>query len=141
MPANLLLPNDPATVPETPQPATAVAGNFEQFDGLAPLDNEPGQPPVEGSPSSPGGNPTPSVFTHGPLAGLTNTLGGMPLPVENPLWKFNGKAQYVYLNYRQFPAYSTGQNYQGVAQTVALNEITANPPQPGDLQSILAGWG
>ena len=142
MPANLLLPADTRwTVPPEAQVVDrGVAENYEKFDGLAPLDHPSGQPGVEGSRSRPGGWPTEDVYTPGPLAGLTNTLGGQPLPVADPIHRPPGHAEFVHLSYMQFRL-GVGQNYQGVAQTVALGEITSNPPQPGDLSSILAGWG
>jgi hypothetical protein len=35
--------------------------------------------------------------------------------------------------------FGPGGAYQGVAQTAAMSEISNNPPQPGDLSSIIAG--
>lgn len=140
MPAVLI----PATGGIVPQdagvPERAVAANFERFDGLTPLDHPAGQPPVMGSPSRPGDYVTPDVYTPGPLAGLTNTLGGEPLPVEQPIFRPPGSATYVtnQITRMQFQM-GVGTNYQGLAQTVAMSEITSSPPQPGDLTSILAG--
>jgi hypothetical protein len=141
MPAALIPATGYIVPPQAAPPDRAVAANFERFDGLAPLDHPAGQPPVEGSPSSPGGYVTPDVYTPSPLYGLTNTLGGQPLPVETPIFRPPGEATYVNgLMYMQ-QRLGSGQNYQGIAQTVALGEITTNPPQPGDLQAILGGYG
>ncbi len=142
MPAALIPAAGYIVPPVAAPPDRAVAENFERFDGLTPLDHPAGQPPVMASPSKPGDFVTPDVYTPGPLAGLTNTLGGEPLPVANPIWRPPGEATYVTnqitrMQYRM----GVGQNYQGIAQTVALGEITSNPPQPGDLASIIGGWG
>lgn len=145
------------TVPTVPQPDIAVAESFERFDGLAvPGTNpathepdsgkgmgtrygfaEPGHYPRPGAVDTP---PTEQTYTPGPLKGLTNTLGGQPLPVND--WKFRGRRGYTpgrtpSVQHRL----GDGQNYGGAAQTVALSEITGNPPVPGELSGIIAGIG
>ena len=78
------------------------------------------------------------VYTPGPLKGLTNTLGGQPLPVND--WKFRGRRAYTPGKTHSLQMrLGDGQNYGGAAQTVALSEITGNPPVPGDLSGIIAG--
>jgi hypothetical protein len=146
--------------PNVPQPETAVAANFERFDGLNPLDhpgaedpdgggsggggadyiwNEPGHSPRPGQSNQPLGQ----VYTAGPLSSTVGTLGGQPLPVANRLYKGTGdytrsKTPTVQM---RLGSGQHGPSELGVAQTVQLSEITNNPPQPGDLTSILAGLG
>jgi hypothetical protein len=140
------------TVPGTAQSDLAVAGNFERFDGLnVPATNPATSNPDKATPTGeaktphaysprPGMQDAPEeqVYTPGPLRGLTNTLGGQPLPVND--WKFRGDRQYTRgrthsIQHRM----GDGQANQGAAQTVALSEITGNPPIPGDLSGIIAG--
>jgi hypothetical protein len=135
-------------VPGDPQPDLAVAGNFERFDGLDVPDTNPAAV-TDGSPR-PGDNygdsPRPGqrdqqagqVYTQGALKGLTNTLGGQPLPVDD--WKFRGRRAYTPGRTHSIQQrLGDGQNNGGAAQTVTLSEITGNPPVPGDLSGIIAG--
>ncbi len=127
-------------VPQADPTDQAVAWDFQRFDGLSPLYHPGGQPNVVGSPSRPGLQPTPDTYTPGPLAGLTNTVGGEPLPVADCLLRPPGDATYA-------PAYSTqfrksvGQNYQGVAQTAAMNILYENPPVADPISSIIGVYG
>jgi hypothetical protein len=122
------------------QPDLAVQPNFERFDGLGPLDNRPGS--NQDRPTLPrnGGSMPVSeqVYTRGPLSGVTGTLGGQPRPARCGQYKDTGDYTPAIAPGVQFRL-GVGQNYQGIAQTVALSEITNAPPQPGDLTSILAG--
>ena len=121
-----------------------VAANYERFDGLDTLDNYGTVP----SPTTygPVDNPrpgqsvhTPLTYTPGPLSGLTNTLGGQPLPVAD--WRFApGDYTPAHTPQTMQHRFGNGQAYQGVAQTVALGDIINNPPQPDSLDSILRGW-
>jgi len=100
----------------------------------------------------PGGSPRPGqsntpadqqVYTEGPLQGVVGTLGGQPLPVSNRIYKGVGsytKSRTPSVQFRTGVG-QHGPSGLGVAQTVALSEITNAPPQPGDLTSILAGLG
>lgn len=139
-----------------------VAANFERFDGLDQLDNAPssvyppgsGRDPITTGPGTadygwqlgsyprPGqlGQPNGQTYTPGPLTGLTNTLGGQPLPVAD--WRFPHH-DYTPAHTPQTSQWrmGVGQAYQGVAQTVALGDITNNPPQADSLENILRGWG
>ena len=144
-------------VPQTPQADQAVAVNFERFDGLdghPQLDAPAAQSPEDytggwytddgyGPSPRPGqmAQPMGQVYTPGPLAGVVGVLGGQPLPVG--AWQSNDDAYDRAYTRSKTPSIQwrlgNGQNNQGVAQTVALSEITSNPPQPGDLTSILAG--
>ena len=144
---------------DLPQPETAVAPNFERFDGLMPLDHPATEDPesgphgggadyvwnVAGHSPRPGQSDQPDgqVYTPGPLSATVGTLGGQPLPVSNRIFKETGN----YTRSRT-PSIQTrlgvgqhGPSELGVAQTVQLSEITNAPPQPGDLTSILAGLG
>jgi hypothetical protein len=132
----------PALVPTASSPDMAVAPNFERFDGLTPLDNAPENPEFYVGGPRPGvAAPTPIVYTRGPIAGLVNTLGGQPLPVSPRVYKNPGDYTHSRgVGTLQFRL-GVGQNYGGIQQTVALSEISQNPPQPGDLTSIIAGLG
>jgi hypothetical protein len=145
-------------VPTVAQPDIAVNGAiFERFDGLDVPDTNPASKSGEVLPSgsdeygfdqlghypAPGKGDTRYVnqtYTRGPLKGLTNTLGGQPLPVND--WKFRGDRQYTKSKTHSIQhRMGDGQAYQGAAQTVQLSEITGNPPVPGDLSGIIAGYG
>lgn len=149
-------------VPGKAQPDLAVAANFERFDGLdVPATNPAGSTCGDNLPSGsdefgfdqlghypkPGGGDTRTVNqwghmtpTPGPLRGLTNTLGGQPLPVFD--WKYRGRRDYTRGRTHSIQQrMGDGQNYQGAAQTVQLSEITGNPPVPGELSGIIAGIG
>lgn len=119
-----------------------VAWNYERFDGLGPLDNSVNaEAPDYGAGPRPGqhSQPTGQTYTPGPLTGLTNTLGGEPLPVAD--WRYR-PGDYTPAHYAQRMQHRMGQGqaYQGVAQTVALGDITNNPPQPDSLENILRGF-
>jgi hypothetical protein len=143
-----------------PNPDLKVAANFERFDGLdVPADhpgttadiydstpssaqygwNELGHYPRPGAVDQPFGQ----VFTQGALRGLTNTIGGQPLPVRD--WKYQADGRDGYTGSR-FPTVQfrqgvgqRGPSELGAAQTVVLGGITNNPPEPGDLSAIIAG--
>jgi hypothetical protein len=137
-------------VPTDAQADIAVGPNFERFDGLDVPDTNPAAV-TDGSPR-PGDNygdtPRPGgtdqqegqVYTQGALKGLTNTLGGQPLPVND--WKFRGRRTYTPGKTNSIQhRLGDGQNNGGAAQTVTLSQITGNPPIPGDLSGIIAGQG
>jgi len=133
-------------VPRTPPVELNHAYNFQEFDGLeTPLGNAPGEVSFGtnyGSTPRPGAINTPlseQTYTRGPLRGTVGTLGGQPLPVANPLYRLGRGYTPSTTPTIQFRI-GAGQNYQGVAQTVALSEVTNNPPVPGDLSGIIAGW-
>ncbi len=133
-------------VPTEPPAELAHASYFEEFDGLMVLDNTPGARYVAGPVQSPGGGGTPvasQAYTTGAIPGITGKLGGQPLPVANPIWRTGrgytqggDQVQGFQLTHR-----GVGQNYQGMAQTVQLSQITGAPPVPGDITSIIAGYG
>lgn len=126
-----------------------VAWNFERFDGLDTLENSPGGHSHPDLISYPGGStprpgqhdqPAGQTYTPGPLTGLTNTLGGEPLPVAD--WRFpHHDYTPAHTPQTMQHRFGVGQAYQGVAQTVALGEITNSPPAPESMDSILFGWG
>lgn len=137
-------------VPGTPQADQAVAANFERFDGLS-------QPPLEnpaygvnaygdaGTGCNPRtgqlGQPAGQVYTPGPISGVVGVVGGQPLPVAACINRAPGLGDYTkVISPGVQHRFGVGQAYQGAAQTVALSEITGNPPQPGDLTSIIAGY-
>jgi len=154
--ALLLNAGNPAAVvavpQESPVPDLAIAANFERFDGLGqpPLDHPAGT--VDGNPlgESYGQTPRPGqlnqeegqVYTEGALVGVTGTIGGQPLPVKD--WKY-AVGNYTGaiapgIQFRQGVG-QRGPAGLGAAQTTALAGITNNPPEPGDLSSIIAGLG
>lgn len=140
MSVGALITGRPFMVPRTPPAELAVAPNYEAFDGLNPLDH-PGGGVHPGS--RPGQSETPlaeQTYTAGPLSGVVGTVGGQPLPVGDRIHRPPGIGQSVITPSVQHRL-GVGQANQGVAQTVALSQITGNPPVAGDLSSILAGWG
>lgn len=148
---------NPAAMPVLPvHPPTdiAVAPNFERFDGLDVPNTNPAtqDPHAGGNPGAdygwdkggvsprPGNvdQPNGQVYTAGPLKGLTGTLGGQPLPVND--WKYRGRRAFTPGKTHSIQnRLGDGQANQGAAQTVILSEITGNPPVPGDLSGIIAG--
>lgn len=138
-------------VPQTPPAELAHAPYFEEFDGLMALDNAPSMVPL-GASYAGGGSPRPGQlntpataldYTRGAIPGVVGKLGGQPLPVANPIWRTGrgytqggDQVQGFQMTHR-----GVGQNYQGIAQTVQLSQITGSPPVPGDITSIIAGYG
>jgi hypothetical protein len=152
------------SVPTQPQPDEAVASYFERFDGL-------GQPPLLAPATSsaedttgegqvygfdqlgryprPGAvdQPVGQVYTPGPLIGATGVVGGEPLPVGD--WKFplnrgytRAKAPGIQWRLGQGGGmFGHGPSSLGAANTVALANITNNPPQPTELDLIISGQG
>ncbi len=169
MPGAVLLVPGMAGFIEGPQLELGVGPNYEQFDGLTdwdpntPENSEPigpeasvyyGDPVAQREGPSNRGTPTPlqdQVYTPGPVSGIVSTLGGQPWPARAGVYRANvtgdGGRQGAYT-----PAVAQGVQFRlgvgqrgpselGVAQTVALGEITNYPPEPGDLTSILSGQG
>jgi hypothetical protein len=134
------------TVPTTPPREEAHAWNFQEFDGLTIPDTngrdqgrfgtEYPASPVPGRANTPVSEQT---YTPGPIRGVAGVLGGQPLPVANPVYRVGRGYTPSRTPTIQFRL-GAGQNYQGAAQTVALSEITNNPPVAGDLSAIIAGW-
>ena len=143
--AGILLYTVPFIVPAEPgEPLDrTVAANFERFNGLTPLDTDHRGTTYYPSGPRPGQaltDETALTYTPGPLAGLTNTLGGQPLPVR--AWEYRDAGDYTPARFANMQhRLGSGQNNQGVAQTVALANITNNPPQPDDLLTIIGAYG
>ncbi len=144
-------------VPGAPQADLAVASNFERFDGIEqpPLENPAADFPDSGGSMGLGADygqsprpgqhnqPTGQTYTEGPLSGVVGVLGGQPLPVADAIHRPTGVTTLVNaptIQFRQGVG-QRGPSELGVAQTVTLSQLTNNPPEPGDLTSILAGWG
>ena len=134
-------------VPQEPPAELAHAPYFEAFDGLEVLDNNTGEIGLGfsagGQSPRPGQQNTPQTafaYTRGPIAGIVGRLGGQPLPVANPFYRV-GRGFTPSVSWLGIPPghHGVGQNYQGIAQTVQLSEITGNPPVPGDITGIIAG--
>ena len=134
-------------VPQQPPAELAHEPYFEAMDGLTPLENNPQARYVAGPVQAPGGGGTPvaeQAYTVGAIPGITGRLGGQPLPVAD--WHFRGGRGYTPStnwagDFQTRPNRGVGQNYQGLAQTVQLSQITGNPPVPGDITGIIAGFG
>ena len=141
-------------VPQVAPSDLAVAANFERFDGLTlPTTN-----PVTGDgdsavyafgPDHYGASPTPGradtpvreqTYTPGPLRGTVGVVGGQPLPTSDRIHRGPGTVQLV-SEYNTQHRLGVGQAYQGIAQTVQLQAITDNPPEPAGMTAILGGWG
>ena len=133
-------------VPGAAPAELAHAENFERFDGLE-IPTTAGHNQGQFGTDQPG-NPRPGfsdtpiseqTYTAAPIRGTVGVVGGQPLPVAS--WLYHGGRGYTpsespTIQFRQ----GVGQGYQGAAQTVALSEITNNPPVPGDRSGIIAGW-
>lgn len=144
--------------PAVPQTDLAVAPNFQRFDGLEnpPLDHPAGLDDTNyvggfatgghfGESPRPGqmGQPLDQVYTPGAISGVVGTVGGQPLPVSARIYKEEGAytaSKWPTIQQR-LGVGQKGPSSLGVANTVALSEITNSPPVPGDLTSILAGLG
>ena len=126
-------------VPAEPPADRAVAANFERFDGFERLDHPGG----EANAGSRTDGETPlaqQTFTPAGQDGLVNTLGGQPLPVGS--WQPGAHVSRDFLSAAPpVRLLGDGQANQGFAQSVRLGEISDNPPQAGDITSIIAGWG
>lgn len=145
----------PWVVPDEPQPDMAVGENFQQFSGVGdPVLEHPAGWQRTGYYTEDNPRPgqsigTPDTYTPSPLTGLANTLGAgqaaMPEygPAGESVYRPPGSAALVVTPSVQFRlgVGQHGPSELGVAQTVQLSSITGNPPQPGDLTSILAGYG
>lgn len=157
--------------PAVPQTDLAVAPNFERFDGLAARNDprNPGPAISPGELDHPAGlndgdyaagfstggyfgesprpgqmaQPIGQVYTEGPIQGVVGTVGGQPLIVSPRVYKQEGAytpSKWPTIQHR-LGVGQKGPSSLGVANTVALSEITNAPPVPGDLTSILAGLG
>jgi len=72
---------------------------------------------------------------------VVGTVGAQPLTVSDRIHRTAGGITRVNTPQIQWRL-GVGQNTSaGAQQTVQLSEITSNPPQPGDLTSIIAGLG
>lgn len=134
-------------VPEAAPTDLAVAPNFERFDGLTPLDHPAGSPKFwgDGATPRPGMQPTEDTYTPGPLAGVVGVIGGQPLAaartsprITRPEGATTLTTDYIAAQQQRS---GVGQDYQGVAQTVALQDLLDNPPEPAGMTAILAGYG
>ncbi|MDE1881975.1 MAG: hypothetical protein KGI89_15685 [Euryarchaeota archaeon] len=144
--AGLLLVSSPVATTAPPL-ERAVAPYYERQDGLDPLYDRDGQPasfvptPLG---DSYGPDPRPGQRnTRGPIIGgipgKVGSIGATPIPVDYPTApSMPRETIHVQTPTTQFN-FGPGGAAPGLAQTITMTEITANPPQPGDLTSILAG--
>jgi hypothetical protein len=148
-------------VPENPPVDLAVAPNFERFSGIEnspPLDHPATSTPTDTTGTGaafgygwtdPGRYPRPGqideplgqVYTPGALSGVVGVVGGQPLPTSPRITRPAGSYTGVIAPSVQWRLGVGQSTAAGAQQTVALSEITNNPPQPGDLTSIIAGLG
>ena len=147
-------------VPIKPPLEKRVQTNYERFDGFDstpyPADlvsDDAANPygdrnPRPGQNGTHGNTPYGDIGRLGPNArgipGVVGSVGAAPRPGADCLKKTSAdfvsslttaQATQSNPNYRFGP----GGQFQGIAQTAAMSEITNNPPQPGDLASIIAG--
>ena len=129
--------------PQTPPLQEAIADNYERFDGLDstpyPLgdveptglnpDVRPGQRETHGSFMGPNARGIP---------GVVGSVGASPLPVADCLHKTEFATQAATQSNPNF-RFGPGGAAPGLSQTIAMSEISKNPPQPGDLAAIFAG--
>lgn len=135
-------------VPQVAPTDLAVGPKFERFDGLTPLDHPAGRPEFWGpeNPDNPrpGMQPwQPDTYTPGPLAGVVGVIDGQPLAAartSDRIHRPEGMTQRVQ-EYSTQNRRGVGQAYQGVAQTVQLQALVDNPPEPSGMTAILGGWG
>ena len=161
MPA-LLVPAGQLISPLVPQGMLAVGPNFERFDGLDIPDTNPATADptsggtgmgadygmnVAGHYPRPGNMNTPvteQVYTPGPLRGTVGTVDGQPLGlvtgdrIHRPGGAYSQSRTHS-IQFRQGVPQASNISGIGAQQTVTLSEITSNPPQPGDITSIIAG--
>lgn len=133
-------------VPVTPPLESRVQENYVRYDGL---DSTP-YPGLEVSPLEdaypttprPGASASDTKGKLGPNArgipGVVGSVGATPLPVGDCLKKTVFETVAATQSNPNF-RFGPGGAYQGIAQTLAMSEITNNPPQPGDLASIFMG--
>jgi hypothetical protein len=95
----------------------------------------------------PGGTDQPlgQVYTPGPLAGVVGAVGGQPLALSTGTRILRAPGDYTpskmpTVQFR-LGVSQHGPSALGVEHTVVMSEITGNPPVPGDISSIIAGWG
>lgn len=107
--------------------------------GQEPLPKQTGPRPGQSN------QPFGQVYTEGPLQGVVGTLGGQPLAVVVGDRIHRPTGDYTHSKWptvqQRLGVGQYGPSELGVAQTVALSEITNSPPVPGDLTAILAGLG
>lgn len=135
-----LLAAAPRMVPSEPPLPRVVAPNYQQWDGLQEMDVPAGE---VNAGSAPGFSETPldqQTYTPSPQRGLTNSLGGQPLTVG--AWEPGARTHMDVVSvHGPGRLLGDGQDYQGVAQTAFFGELQSSPPVPGDMQSIIGGWG
>ena len=147
----------PLAVPSVPPVEIAVAPNFERFDGLGQpqLDHPAGDGAgggaaygwdLAGHSPRPGQSDQPhgQTYTPGPITGVVGTVGGQPLPVADAIHRGPGAGYTVAHSpsiQHRLGVGQRGPSSLGAANTVQLSEVTNNPPQPGDIASIIAGLG
>ena len=128
-------------VPATPPLETAVAPNYERFDGLEEFPSM--VPTALGTSYGPTGRPgqlnTESPITRG-IEGLVGSVGAAPYPVDNALKKSTGFAtERVSVLTTQFNRGPGGAN-PGYAATALMSDLAANPPQVDQMSSIFTSF-
>ena len=145
-------------VPASPPLEKRVQENYERFDGLDSTpypgtvihddainlydenNPRPGQNGTQGKDGDKGRlGPNPRG-----IPGLVGSVGAAPLPVADCLKKTSDdfkSALTTVASVQSNPNFRFGPGgaFQGIAQSIAMSEISSNPPEPGSLASIYAG--
>ena len=134
------------SVPQSPPVEDAIGPFYERFDGFEPwgFDAASGYEPVSegwnyGDSPRPGQLNTDATDPAG-VYGKVGSVGASPYPVYNPMHKVIMETQHFDHPTTQFRL-GPGAQAPGLQNTLTSTEITQNPPQPGDLASIIAGLG
>lgn len=149
--SGLLLLSHPV-VPQAPPLVDAVGPVYEVFDGF----ELPDDPYAEGfqadglvatplgwsygsDVAKPGGLPSRGP-SQGGITGKVGAVGAQPLPVAECVHKDPSQFQAVKapLLTTQF-FFGPGGVAPGIAETLSLQNVQDNPPEPGSLESILLG--
>ena len=137
-------------LPSSPPLESAVAADYERFDGLDQLQGVTPQNEMVstglgvsyGEQPDPGRLNAPYTRPNG-IAGKVGSVGASPYPVATRWGPDNvdtskTKSTRVSQLTTQF-RHGPGAQAPGIAQTIQMTEIQSSPPQPGDLASILLG--
>lgn len=122
-----------------------MADNYERFDGLDSTPETDIVEPVGEGNYGPTARPG-QLQTYGDkmgpnargIPGVVGSVGATPLPVADCLKRTDFATQAATQSNPNF-RFGPGGAAPGLAQTIAMSEISQNPPQPGDLASIYAG--
>lgn len=137
-------------VPRDPPLQSAVAPNYERFDGLDEIGQVPGNGIIStpfgvsyGESPDPGRVNAPFTLGHG-IAGKVGSVGASPYPVATQngpnrtaeTLRSSVSVSQLTTQFRMGPG---GSGFQGIAQSVQMTEIQQGLPAPDPLASIYLG--